>query len=129
MSFSIINDFEGKNDINSYINNYNSINNVHSPLTVDSNFSVIDYNSNCFFCTSVLGKIYIVLPFAKDYKGFFFYFVNITNNELISVSDLTSLTHTNNVVNYNSLTSTILNASSQYFSVLISDGMYWYKIN
>ncbi len=129
MSFSIIQDFQGKQDLTSYINSYKSINNVQAPSTVSSNFNVLNYGSNCFFCMSETSKINIVLPSAKTNKGVFYYFVNITDNELISVSDLATLTEVQNISNYNSLSSSILNSFSGYFSILFSDGNYWYRIN
>lgn len=129
MSFSLVKDIPGKQFIDSYVSTYNSINNLQSPVNVNSNFSVLNYDSNCFLCSSASGKLYILLPNPDLYQGRFLYFVNVTDNELVSVSDLTSLTEVNNILNYNILSSSILNSYSQYFSILFSDGSYWYRLN
>jgi hypothetical protein len=128
MNFIINNDFPGEQFLNNYNMNYKSINNCDTPVMISSNFDVSNYNSNCFFCTSSSGKIYILLPNINKYQGRFLYFVNVTNNELISVSNLTSLTQINNISNYNVLSSSILN-TPKTFSILFSDGNYWYRIN
>ncbi len=129
MSFSVIKDIPGKQLIDSYTGTYKSINNLQSPVNVNSNFSVLNYDSNCFLCSSASGKLNIVLPNPNLYQGRFLYFINVTDNELVSVSDLTLLTTVNNILNYNILSSSILNSYSQYFSILFSNGSYWYRLN
>lgn len=128
MSFSIQTNFPFQYD--SYIGTYKSINSVDAPVLKSSNF-IVDTGeqiSNCFICSSVSGKLYIVLPSANSYKGRFLVFINQTENELISVDNLISLNPVSNVVS-STLSPTILNSYSQYFSILVSDGLLWYKMN
>jgi len=128
MNFSLINDFNDLVEIKSYIEKYNSINEIFLPVEKNSNF-IVNSDSNCYLCSSATGKLYIVLPNANTFKGRFLIFVNVTENELISVNNLTDLTPVNNILNYTSLDSNILNSYSQYFSILVTDGGIWYKFN
>ena len=124
MSFSIQKDFPSQDIINSYIETYSTINTIYAPVLKSDNF-VVDSN-NCFICSSVSGKLYIVLPAGS--KGRLIIFVNQTENELISVDSLTSLNPVSNVVSA-TLSPSILNSYAQYFSILVSDGANWYKMN
>ena len=124
MSFSIQKDFPSQDIINSYIKTYSTINTIYAPVLKSDNF-VVDSN-NCFICSSVSGKLYIVLPGGS--KGRIIIFVNQTENELISVDSLTTLNPVYNVVSA-SLSPSILNSYAQYFSILVSDGSNWYKMN
>lgn len=126
MNFSIKENFSFQSSINSYINNYKTINSVSIPIVKTDNFVV--GTDNCFICSSITGKIYIVLPPAHINKGRTIVFINQTENELISVDSLTSLNQLYNVF-YLSPSSTILNSYSSYFCMLVSDGLFWYRMN
>ena len=126
MSFSIQKEYPSQSSINTFIGSYNSINYMSFSVAKSTDF-VVDSN-NSFSCSSSTGKQYVVLPVASGNKGRILVFVNVTENELISVDNLTSLNPVYNVF-YVTLSPSILNSYSQYFAILVSNGSFWVKTN